>query len=182
SYPSESRSRISSIGSVKRCRGSERKDKQPFGSSESIGNSLNGRTRTTSSSSYTSSTTGGHLAGGSGSGRDIGPQELCFLKTLKDHKIRDERIVFVSGKRAPIAIFSALPHTRRALHSVLRSDTSKELTRRRQVSGSRQLSTISDGFDPLDLLTLMGFERSGSDGQDISFGELLNSSSSANNS
>jgi hypothetical protein len=45
---------------------------------------------------------------------------MCFLKTPKDHQIRDERIVFVSGRKAPIAIFSALPHNRRGLHNVLR--------------------------------------------------------------
>lgn len=56
-----------------------------------------------------------------------------------------------------------------------RTDTNKELSKRRHASGSRQLSTISDGFDPLDLLTLMGFDRS-SDGQDVSFSELLNNS------
>jgi hypothetical protein len=48
------------------------------------------------------------------------------------------------------------------------------LSKRRHASGSRQLSTISDGFDPLDLLALMGFDRS-NDGQDISFSELLTS-------
>jgi hypothetical protein len=46
------------------------------------------------------------------------------------------------------------------------------LSKRRHASGSRQLSTISDGFDPLDLLALMGFDRS-NDGQDVSFRELL---------
>ncbi|XP_054153260.1 CDK5 and ABL1 enzyme substrate 1-like [Oppia nitens] len=159
----ESHPRKSSFGSIKRSR--ERKEKT-YGSNESIGNSLNGRARTTSSSSYTSSTNG-----------QSGPQELCFLKAPKDHLLRDERIVFVSGKRAPIAIFSALPHTRRAIHSVLRSDTNKDLSKRRHASGSCQLSTISDGFDPLDMLTLMGFDPS-IEGQDVSFSELLNSSSS----
>lgn len=56
-----------------------------------------------------------------------------------------------------------------------RSDTNKELSKRRHASGSRQLSVISDGFDPLDMLTIMGFDRS-IDGQDISFSELLNNS------
>lgn len=50
------------------------------------------------------------------------------------------------------------------------------MSKRRHASGSRQLSTISDGFDPLDLLTIMGFDRS-IDGQDVSFSELLNNSS-----
>ena len=58
---------------------------------------------------------------------------------------------------------------------MFRSDTNKDLSKRRHASGSRQLSTISDGFDPLDLLTLMGFDRS-NDGQDVSFSELLNNS------
>ena len=58
---------------------------------------------------------------------------------------------------------------------MFRNDTNKELGKRRHASGSRQLSTISDGFDPLDMLTIMGFDRS-IDGQDISFSELLNSS------
>jgi hypothetical protein len=77
------------------------------------GNSVNGRARATSYSSYNSGTNGSYI-------RDGHQQEMCFIKTPKDHQIRDERIVFVSGKKAPIAIFSALPHTRRGLHSVLR--------------------------------------------------------------
>ena len=51
------------------------------------------------------------------------------------------------------------------------------MSKRRHASGSRQLSTISDGFDPLDLLSMMGIDRT-SDGQDVSFSDLLNSSTS----
>jgi hypothetical protein len=79
------------------------------------GNSINDRTRTTSCSSYESGTNGQYLQN-----RYKHQQGMCFLKTPKDHQIRDERIVFVSGRKAPIAIFSALPHSRRGLHNVLR--------------------------------------------------------------
>ena len=54
-----------------------------------------------------------------------------------------------------------------------RGDNKQDLRKQRNVSGSRQLPTISDGqFDPMNFLSLIGFERS-SDGQDISYSELL---------
>lgn len=56
-----------------------------------------------------------------------------------------------------------------------RGDIKQDPNKRRHTSGSRQLSTISDGPDPLDLLALMGFDRS-PDGQDVSFSSLLTNS------
>lgn len=48
--------------------------------------------------------------------------------------------------------------------------------KRRHASGTHQLSTLTDGPDPIDLLSLLGFEKP-SDGQDISYSCLLNPTS-----
>ncbi|RWS04888.1 CDK5 and ABL1 enzyme substrate 1-like protein, partial [Dinothrombium tinctorium] len=83
----------------------------------------------------------------------------------KEHQIRDERIIFVTGKKTPIAVFSSVPYSR----SDGRPD---HVGRRRHVSGSRQFSVIANGTDPYDLLSLLGYERP-MDGQEISFSDLL---------
>ncbi|KAI1284959.1 CDK5 and ABL1 enzyme substrate 1 [Halotydeus destructor] len=105
-------------------------------------------------------------------GSNYHPSQVRFLKSPKDHfAVKDERIIFMSSKRAPFAIYSSLPYTRNG-SSIIRDGKQDLISKRRHASGSRQLSTIADGPDPLDLLSLMGFERP-SDGLDISFSELL---------
>ncbi|RWS02047.1 CDK5 and ABL1 enzyme substrate 1-like isoform X2, partial [Dinothrombium tinctorium] len=93
------------------------------------------------------------------------PLQVCFFKSQKEHQIRDERIIFVTGKKTPIAVFSSVPYSR----SDGRPD---HVGRRRHVSGSRQFSVIANGTDPYDLLSLLGYERP-MDGQEISFSDLL---------
>lgn len=81
------------------------------------------RLRTHSCNSHNttvSSTSGSHLIPNRDSHHQQPHQELRFLKTPKDHQIKDERIVFISGKKAPISIFSSLPYSRRALYGTLR--------------------------------------------------------------
>lgn len=55
-----------------------------------------------------------------------------------------------------------------------RTHNQKECSRKRIVN-LKQLTSVADDFDPLDLLTMMGFERP-PDGSDVSFAELLSTS------
>lgn len=88
-----------------------------------LGNSLNGRTRATSCNSQC--TTGSGIQ--SSLNRDPHQLEVRFLRTPRESQIREERIVFVSGKKAPIAIFSALPYNRRSFYGPLRYGFARSL-------------------------------------------------------
>ncbi|XP_067139522.1 CDK5 and ABL1 enzyme substrate 2-like [Centruroides vittatus] len=94
------------------------------------------------------------------------------LKSPIDKKIYNERVILVSSKRVPFVVFSSLPYNSK---SSSKSDLRQEAIRRRHTSGNRQLSTLIDGPDPLDLLLLMGFEKP-ADGKDISYSKFLSPS------
>ncbi|XP_022245425.1 CDK5 and ABL1 enzyme substrate 2-like, partial [Limulus polyphemus] len=107
------------------------------------------------------------LSDSSGSG-----VEVSYLKNPKGQHIKDERVVLVSSQKAPIVVFSSLPYSRRTSHGITRGDSKQDGGRKRQISGTRQLSVITDSPEQIDLLSLMGFEKP-EDGQDISFSQLL---------
>ncbi|XP_054711348.1 CDK5 and ABL1 enzyme substrate 2-like [Uloborus diversus] len=95
--------------------------------------------------------------------------EVRFLKNLNEHKNEGERMILIGEKKAPVAVFSILPFSR---CQASKGDSKLEGSRRRHTSSLRQLSVITDGYDPLDLIALLGVEKP-QDGQDISYGELL---------
>jgi len=43
--------------------------------------------------------------------------QVRFLRSLKNQFIPYEKIIFVSSKKLPIAIFSALPYSRKSAHA-----------------------------------------------------------------
>lgn len=95
--------------------------------------------------------------------------KIEVLKSPIDKKIYNERVILVSSKRVPFVVFSSLPYNSK---SSSKSDLRQEVIRRRHTSGNRQLSTLIDGPDPLDLLQLMGFEKP-ADGKDVSYSRFL---------
>ncbi|XP_045459071.1 CDK5 and ABL1 enzyme substrate 2 [Melitaea cinxia] len=95
-------------------------------------------------------------------------KELRHIKPFKGVSFKDERLAFVPGQGAPCALFSTIPYSK-TIRGV-RSDLRKEGVRRRNTSGPRPLSSITDnGVDPFDLL---GLERE-ENGQEISYSKLL---------
>lgn len=98
--------------------------------------------------------------------------DVRLVKSIYEQQIHSERIVLVSSKKVPFVVFSALPYRRNSIHGASRCDIKQEGTRRRHTSSMRQLSIISDGPDPFDLLALLGIQKP-QDGQDISYSQLL---------
>ncbi|KAJ2953704.1 hypothetical protein O0L34_g1323 [Tuta absoluta] len=95
--------------------------------------------------------------------------ELRLVRaTTKGISFKDERLAFAIGKGVPLVIFSTIPYSKTI--KTARSDLRKDGGRRRNASGTRPLSSITDnGIDPFDLL---GLERE-EHGQEISYSKLL---------
>lgn len=121
-------------------------------SNESIGPSL-GRTKTSPAPAVIPEAT---------------PQrDVRIIRPNKDHRFGDERLVMVTSRRVPFLVCSFIPYTR--IQKPSRTEFRKEGVRKRNTSGPRPLSAITDGLDPFDML---GIEK-GQDGQEISYGQLL---------
>ncbi|KAJ8726434.1 hypothetical protein PYW07_001132 [Mythimna separata] len=95
-------------------------------------------------------------------------KEVRMVRPNKGVSFRDERLAIVPGQGAPCVIFSTIPYSKTVRNA--RSDLRKDGVRRRNTSGPRPLSAITDnGMDPFDLL---GLERE-ENGQEISYSKLL---------
>lgn len=102
----------------------------------------------------------------------------CCVNKNNLELFKDRKLVLITSKtRGPISIFSTIPVNnkhRNYYHS--RTDSTKEhfnsINKRntRYISGSRQLSTITDG-EPPNLLTQLGLDTIE---EEISFSHLLN--------
>ncbi|CAK1550006.1 unnamed protein product [Leptosia nina] len=99
---------------------------------------------------------------------DCYTKEVKLIKGTKGVSFKDERLAFAPSQGVPCALFSTIPYSKNA--RCARSDLRKDGVRRRNTSGPRPLSAITDnGIDPFDLL---GLERE-EHGQDISYSKLL---------
>lgn len=88
--------------------------------------------------------------------------------------------MFSSNRKSPLSIFSSIPFNKQQQFVFTFRDSLKEHGKRRHTSSSsRQLSTILDGPEPLNLFEMMGLDRP-TEGRDISFQHLLNGSANAN--
>ncbi|CAH0404891.1 unnamed protein product [Chilo suppressalis] len=95
-------------------------------------------------------------------------KEVRLVRASKGVSFRDERLAFAPSQGVPCVVFSTIPYSKTVRNP--RSDLRKDGVRRRNTSGPRPLSAITDsGVDPFDLL---GLERE-ENGQDISYSKLL---------
>ncbi|GBP88401.1 CDK5 and ABL1 enzyme substrate 2 [Eumeta japonica] len=94
--------------------------------------------------------------------------EIRIIRSYKGVSFRDERIAFTPLQSVPCVIFSTIPYSKTVRNP--RTELRKEGVRRRNTSGPRPLSSITDnGVDPFDLLGLEKEEN----GQEISYSKLL---------
>ncbi|CAG4998682.1 unnamed protein product [Parnassius apollo] len=95
-------------------------------------------------------------------------KEVRVVHPTKGVTFRDERLAIAPSRGVPCALYSTIPYSKTIRNA--RSDIRKDGVRRRNTSGPRPLSAITDnGMDPFDLL---GLERA-ENGQDISYSKLL---------
>ncbi|XP_041970746.1 CDK5 and ABL1 enzyme substrate 2 isoform X2 [Aricia agestis] len=95
-------------------------------------------------------------------------KEFRVIKATKGVSFKDERLAFTPFQGVPCVLFSIIPYSKTTKTN--RSDLRKDGVRRRNTSGPRPLSAITDnGIDPFDLLGLEKEEN----GQDISYSKLL---------
>lgn len=97
-----------------------------------------------------------------------GAREVKFItpELSRNHNFRDDRVVLMS-KRTPYFLFSVLPHSK---GKSSKNEYRRE-GRRRHPSGTRPLSSVNDY--PFDAFRLLGLERGGEPGQELSYGHLL---------
>ncbi|XP_039764980.1 CDK5 and ABL1 enzyme substrate 2 isoform X2 [Pararge aegeria] len=95
-------------------------------------------------------------------------KEIRMMKSTKGVSFKDERLAFAPAQGVPCVLFSTIPYSKTIKGA--RADLRKEGGRRRNTSGPRPLSAITDnGIDPFDL---MGLEKE-ENGQEISYSKLL---------
>ncbi|XP_053203883.1 CDK5 and ABL1 enzyme substrate 2-like [Panonychus citri] len=97
--------------------------------------------------------------------------QVRFQHSLKEQTVQNEKIVFVASKRAPVALFSYIPFSRKS-NSTINSQIKQDLINKRRHTGARQLSTIADGSDPYESICIVGYEKP-MDGQEVSYSNLL---------
>ncbi|CAG9566788.1 unnamed protein product [Danaus chrysippus] len=106
--------------------------------------------------------------------------QLRFIRATKGVTFKDERLALAPAQGAPCVLFSTIPYSKtikgvrfqktESNLALEKADLRKDGVRRRNTSGPRPLSAITDnGMDPFDLL---GLERE-ENGQDISYSKLL---------
>ncbi|KAG8227570.1 hypothetical protein J437_LFUL000670, partial [Ladona fulva] len=123
-----------------------------------------------SGSGFTSLSSSGPQSVAEGVGKDVRFVAGSGICPQQQQQNPGSRMVLVSARRrAPFLVFSALPYAK-ANNRCGRGDTKKDGGRKRHASGQRPLSSLADGLDPFDLL---GLEKVGQDGQEISYGQLL---------
>ncbi|XP_023328293.1 uncharacterized protein LOC111701305, partial [Eurytemora carolleeae] len=80
-------------------------------------------------------------------------KEVKFLNADDKRTLGEERLVLVTPRYVPFAVFSTIPYQKP--HRTTRTEHKHELGRRlRHSSGGRPLPAINDSFDPFEMLGL----------------------------